>query len=69
VVQLNGFLNFFGRLSILVDENTHAFHFFITALLQVCESSTVSYVYFLTLFATVGLLSHHKDVFWITICV
>ncbi|CAK9201452.1 unnamed protein product [Sphagnum troendelagicum] len=40
---LNGFLNFFGRLSILVDENTHAFHFFITALLQLCDRAGVLY--------------------------
>ncbi|KAH8933997.1 hypothetical protein BDL97_18G060400 [Sphagnum fallax] len=40
---LNSFLNFFGRLSILVDENTHAFHFFITALLQLCDRAGVLY--------------------------
>lgn len=33
--QMHGVMTGFGRLSILVDENTHAFHFFITALLQV----------------------------------
>lgn len=32
---MHGVMTGFGRLSILVDENTHAFHFFITALLQV----------------------------------
>ena len=37
-VQIHGVMTGFGRLSILVDENTHAFHFFITALLQVSFS-------------------------------
>ena len=32
---LNGIMHFFGRLSFLVDENAHAVHFFISALLQV----------------------------------
>ena len=33
---VNGVMHFFGRLSFLVDENAHALHFFISALLQVC---------------------------------
>lgn len=36
-------MHFFGRLSILVDENTQAFHFFITALLQLCDRAGVLY--------------------------
>lgn len=40
---LNGFLTFFGRLSMLVDENTHALHFFITALLQLFDRAGVLY--------------------------
>ena len=32
---MHGVMGFFGRLSFLVDENTHALHFFISALLQV----------------------------------
>ncbi len=32
---VNGVMHFFGRLSFLVDENAHALHFFISALLQV----------------------------------
>lgn len=32
---VNGVMHFFGRLSFLVDENAHAVHFFISALLQV----------------------------------
>ena len=34
-VQIHGVMTAFGRLCVLVDENTHAIHFFITALLQV----------------------------------
>ncbi|KAL3687456.1 hypothetical protein R1sor_013765 [Riccia sorocarpa] len=40
---LQGVMHFFGRLSILVDENTQAFHFFITALLQLCDRAGVLY--------------------------
>ena len=35
--SLNGVMGFFGRISFLVDENTHAIHFFITALLQLFD--------------------------------
>ena len=31
---IGGVVHFFGRLSFLVDENAHAFHFLISALLQ-----------------------------------
>lgn len=34
-LQLSGVMQFFGRLAMLVNENTQAFHFFISALLQV----------------------------------
>lgn len=34
---INGVMMFFGRLSFLVDENAHAVHFFITALLQLLD--------------------------------
>ena len=34
---MSGVVNFFGRLSFLVDENAHAFHFFITSLLQLLD--------------------------------
>ncbi|KAJ7559039.1 hypothetical protein O6H91_04G066800 [Diphasiastrum complanatum] len=40
---MHGVVNFFGRISILVDENTQAFHFFITALLQLCDRTGVLY--------------------------
>ena len=30
-------MHFFGRLSFLVDENAHAVHFFVTALLQLLD--------------------------------
>lgn len=33
--QMQGVVNFFGRISILIDQNTQAFHLFMTALLQV----------------------------------
>lgn len=32
-----GVMHFFGRLSFLVDENAHAVHFFVTALLQLLD--------------------------------
>lgn len=32
---MQGVVNFFGRVSILIDQNTQAFHLFMTALLQV----------------------------------
>ena len=34
---IGGVVNFFGRISFLVDENAHAFHFFISALLQLLD--------------------------------
>ncbi|CAM6085687.1 unnamed protein product [Calypogeia fissa] len=34
---LSGVMQFFGRLAMLVNENTQAFHFFISALLQLCD--------------------------------
>jgi peroxin-13 len=34
---INGAMMFFGRLSFLVDENAHAIHFFISALLQLLD--------------------------------
>eukprot|EP00850_Spirogloea_muscicola_P009681 SM000055S18215 [mRNA] locus=s55:29133:30034:- [translate_table: standard] len=40
---MHGVMSFFGRLSILVDENTHALHFFITALLQLFDRAGVLY--------------------------
>ncbi len=35
--SINGVMMFFGRLSFLVDENAHAVHFFISALLQLLD--------------------------------
>ncbi|EFJ22276.1 hypothetical protein SELMODRAFT_443291 [Selaginella moellendorffii] len=40
---LHGVMTFFGRLAILIDENTQAFHFFITALLQLCDRAGILY--------------------------
>ncbi|KAI8466803.1 MAG: hypothetical protein J3K34DRAFT_452350 [Monoraphidium minutum] len=37
LAALGGVVHFFGRLSFLVDENAHAVHFFIGALLQLLE--------------------------------
>ena len=34
---IGGIMHFFGRLSFLVDENAHAVHFFVTALLQMLD--------------------------------
>lgn len=34
---LHGVVGFFSRVSFLVDENTHAVHFFISALLQMLD--------------------------------
>lgn len=34
---IGGVMHFFGRLSFLVDENAHAVHFFISALLQLLD--------------------------------
>ena len=34
---IGGIMHFFGRLSFLVDENAHAVHFFVTALLQLLD--------------------------------
>eukprot|EP01018_Ginkgo_biloba_P007356 Gb_34422 [translate_table: standard] len=41
--QMHGVVTFFGRISILVDQNTQAFHFFITALLQLFDRTGVLY--------------------------
>ncbi|RDY12664.1 Protein NLP8, partial [Mucuna pruriens] len=40
---MQGVVNFFGRISILVDQNTQAFHLFMTALLQLFDRSGVLY--------------------------
>ncbi|KAJ7980664.1 peroxisomal membrane protein 13 [Quillaja saponaria] len=40
---MQGVVNFFGRISILVDQNTQAFHMFMTALLQLFDRSGVLY--------------------------
>lgn len=40
---LQGVVNFFGRLSILIDQNTQAFHMFMTALLQLLDRSGMLY--------------------------
>lgn len=37
LAAINGVMQFFGRLSFLVDENAHAVHFFISALLQLLD--------------------------------
>jgi peroxin-13 len=41
-MQMHGVVVFFGRVSFLVDQNTQAFHFFITALLQVSVLGFIS---------------------------
>lgn len=40
---MQGVVNFFGRISILIDQNTQAFHFFMTALLQLFDRSGMLY--------------------------
>lgn len=40
---MQGVVNFFGRVSILIDQNTQAFHLFMTALLQLCDRSGMLY--------------------------
>ncbi|KAM6579705.1 peroxisomal membrane protein 13 [Cannabis sativa] len=40
---MHGVVNFFGRISILIDQNTQAFHLFMTAFLQLFERSGVLY--------------------------
>lgn len=40
---MHGVVIFFGRVSFLVDQNTQAFHFFITALLQLFDRSGMLY--------------------------
>ncbi|KAI4324332.1 hypothetical protein L6164_023880 [Bauhinia variegata] len=40
---MQGVVNFFGRISILIDQNTQAFHMFMTALLQLFERSGLLY--------------------------
>ncbi|XP_027908690.1 peroxisomal membrane protein 13-like [Vigna unguiculata] len=40
---MQGVVNFFGRISILVDQNTQAFHMFMNALLQLFDRSGVLY--------------------------
>lgn len=38
---MQGVVNFFGRVAILIDQNTQAFHMFMSALLQVSASTCV----------------------------
>lgn len=38
--SLHGLMTFFGRISMLMDENAHAVHFFITALLQLLDRAS-----------------------------
>ncbi|XP_074556163.1 peroxisomal membrane protein 13-like isoform X2 [Curcuma longa] len=40
---MQGVVNFFGRISILIDQNTQAFHLFMTALLQLFDRSGMLY--------------------------
>ena len=40
---LSGIMHFFGRLSFLVDENAHAVHFFVSALLQLLDRAGSRY--------------------------
>lgn len=40
---MHGVVNFFGRISILVDQNTQAFYFFATALIQLCDRAGMLY--------------------------
>lgn len=40
---MQGVVNFFGRISILIDQNTQAFHMFMTALLQLFDRSGLLY--------------------------
>jgi peroxin-13 len=37
IAAIGGVVTFFGRLSFLVDENAHAMHFFVSALLQLLD--------------------------------
>eukprot|EP00898_Chlorokybus_atmophyticus_P008973 jgi/Chlat1/9077/Chrsp94S08323 len=41
--SMHAVMSFFGRISMLVDENTHALHFFISALLQLADRAGVLY--------------------------
>ena len=38
--SLHNLMTFFGRISFLMDENAHAVHFFITALLQLLDRAS-----------------------------
>lgn len=40
---MQGVVNFFGRISILIDQNTQAFHMFMSALLQLFDRSGLLY--------------------------
>jgi peroxin-13 len=40
---MHGVVNFCGRVSFLVSQNTQAFHMFITALLQLCDRTGMLY--------------------------
>ncbi|KAG0475475.1 hypothetical protein HPP92_015161 [Vanilla planifolia] len=40
---MHGVVNFFGRLSMLIDQNTQAFHLFMSALLQLFDRSGMLY--------------------------
>ncbi|CAK9134919.1 unnamed protein product [Ilex paraguariensis] len=40
---MQGVVNFFGRIAILIDQNTQAFHMFISALLQLFDRSGLLY--------------------------
>ncbi|KAK8967823.1 Peroxisomal membrane protein 13 [Platanthera guangdongensis] len=40
---MHGVVNFFGRISMLIDQNTQAFHMFMTALLQLFDRSGMLY--------------------------
>lgn len=44
LLQMQGVVTFFGRVAILIDQNTQAFHMFMTALLQVIWWSCFSFL-------------------------
>jgi peroxin-13 len=47
--SIGGIVHFFGRLTFIVDENAHAVHFFISALMQLLDRMGSLYLYVLRL--------------------
>lgn len=63
-LQMQGVVNFFGRISTLIDQNAQAFHMFMTALLQVSFIILCPFYSFLSYFVHLLILYQAHMAVW-----